>query len=210
MTTRAIFLDALGTIVELDAPWARLAAALGTEPDTRVVEAVRKEMAYYKEHAHEGADEAALADLRRRCAELLSRELGREITVETMMASIRFRAYPDAAPALAGLRARGLTLVCVSNWDISLPQVLERCGLGGAVDGVVTSAGSGFRKPDPAIFGPALELAKCDRDEAVHVGDTEEEDVAAARAAGIRWLLLDRQGGGQIASLSEIEDHLAP
>jgi len=126
------------------------------------------------------------------------------------MASIRFRAYPDVAPTLAALRRRGLALVCVSNWDFSLPQVLERCGLGGALDGVVTSAGSGVRKPDPAIFAPALALAGCGPAEALHVGDSPNEDLAGAEAAGIRGLLIDRNGTGEIASLNEIEDHLAP
>ncbi len=210
MQTRAVFLDALGTIVELDPPWTHLAAELGVEPDERLAGAVRAEMAFYKAHAHEGTDAAALADLRRRCAELLSRELGRQVTVEQMMASIRFRAYSDAAPALASLRARGLALVCVSNWDISLPQVLERCGLGADLDGVITSAGAGVRKPDPAIFIPALELASCRPAEALHVGDSPDEDRAGARAAGIRSLLIDRAGDGEISSLAQIEDHLAP
>jgi putative hydrolase of the HAD superfamily len=88
--------------------------------------------------------------------------------------------------------------------------VLERTGLGGLLDGVVTSASAGARKPDPAIFAPALELAGCDPEEALHVGDTPEEDVDAARAAGIRVLLVDRDGGGDIASLAEIEEHLEP
>jgi putative hydrolase of the HAD superfamily len=97
-----------------------------------------------------------------------------------------------------------MRLVCVSNWDVSLPDVLKECGLADALDGVVTSADSGFRKPDPAIFGVALELAGCGADEAVHVGDTVAEDVAGAGAAGIRALHLDRSGGGDISSLSEI------
>jgi putative hydrolase of the HAD superfamily len=210
MTTKAVLLDALGTIVDLEPPWTHLAAELGVEPDRRLIGAVRKEMDYYAAHAHEGSDPAALADLRARCATLLSRELDREVGVDQMMAAIRFRAYPDAAPALAALRRRGLTLVCVSNWDCSLPEVLARCGLGGTLDGVVTSAGSGARKPDPAIFAAALVLAGCDPAEALHVGDSPDEDLAGARAAGIRGVLIDRDGGGEIASLTEIEDHLAP
>jgi putative hydrolase of the HAD superfamily len=95
--------------------------------------------------------------------------------------------------------------VCVSNWDCSLPDVLDRCELGELVDGVVTSAGVGARKPDPAIFAPALALAECAPAEALHVGDTAAEDVEAARAAGIPALLIDREGGGDIASLAEIE-----
>jgi putative hydrolase of the HAD superfamily len=209
--TRAVFLDALGTLVELDPPWMHLARALDLDPaDERVRAAVRVEMAYYREHAHEGADAEALAALRRRCAELLSRELGQTVEVETMMSAIRFRAFADAAPALATLRARGLALVCVSNWDVSLAAVLESCGLAGALDGVVSSAGAGARKPEPAIFSAALELARCAPGEAIHVGDTEAEDVAGARAAGIACLLLDREGAGDISSLAEIEEHLRP
>jgi putative hydrolase of the HAD superfamily len=198
--TKAVLLDALGTMVEIEPPWARF----GDQA------AWRKEMAYYREHAIEGTDEAALADLRARCAALLSRELGREIDVETMMAAIRFRAYPDAAPALSTLRDRGLKLVCVSNWDYALAQVLDRAGLGGLLDGVVTSAAAGAAKPDPAIFALALERAGCDPAEALHVGDTVDEDIAGARAAGIPALLIDRHGGGQLASLAEITDHLRP
>jgi putative hydrolase of the HAD superfamily len=205
---RAVFLDALGTLVELEPPWVHLAAALGAEPDSRLVGAVRAEMGFYKEHSHEGGDAASLADLRERCAALLSAELGREVDVATMMKAIRFRPFPDAVAALEDLRGRGLALVCVSNWDCSLGEVLGRCGLDGLVDGVVTSAGAGARKPDPAIFAPALELAGCAPNEAVHVGDTAEEDLAAAAAAGIEALLLDRDGGGDIASLAEIAPRL--
>ena len=208
MATEAVFMDALGTVVELEPPWPRLAAALGIAADERVVAAVRAEMAYYRDHAHEGTDEPALAELRRRCASLLSAELGREVSVEQMMASIRFRAYADAPPALAVLRARGLRLVCVSNWDVSLPQVLERCGLGAAFDVVVTSAGSGARKPDPAIFELALERCDCRPEKVLHVGDSAEEDAAGAEAAGIRCLLIDRDGGAEIGSLVEVAGRL--
>jgi putative hydrolase of the HAD superfamily len=209
MKTKAVFLDALGTLVELEPPWVHLADELGIDSDQRLVDAVRAEMHYYKQHAHEGADTETLADLRARCADVLARGLGRDVSVEQMMAAVRFRAYPDAGPALSELRSRGLRLVCVSNWDISLPDVLARCGLMDAVEGVVSSAGVGARKPDPAIFEAALEVAGVPALEALHVGDTADEDVAGARAAGIRVLLLDREGGGDIASLTEIADHLA-
>jgi putative hydrolase of the HAD superfamily len=201
---RAVFLDALGTLVELEPPWVHLAESMGVEADDRLVSAARAEMAFYKAHSHEGGDADSLADLRARCAAVLSGELGREVDVGTMMGAIRFRAYPDAAPALDELRGRGARLVCVSNWDCSLAEVLKRCGLGEALDGVVTSAEAGARKPDPAIFTPALAMARVEPGEAVHVGDTVDEDVKGARAAGIRGLHLDRGGGGDIASLAEL------
>jgi putative hydrolase of the HAD superfamily len=206
--SRAVLLDALGTLVELEPPWVHLAETLGVQPHERLVGAVRAEMDYYKRHSHEGRDPASLAELRARCAAVLSEALGQEIPVGTMMSAIRFRAFPDAAPALAELRGLGLKLVCVSNWDVSLPEVLERCGLDGALDGVVSSAQAGVRKPDPAIFTPALELAGCAPAEALYVGDTPAEDLAAARAAGIPALLIDREGGADIDSLQAIRHYL--
>ncbi len=201
--TRAVLLDALGTLVDLEPPWVPLAAELEIDP-ADVAPAVKAEMDFYKEHSHEGRDDESLAALRSRCAEILSWELDREVSVATMMDSIRFRAFEDARPMLDELRGAGMRLVCVSNWDVSLPGVLAKCGLDDAIDGVVTSAGSGVRKPDPAIFKAALDLAGCGADEAIHVGDTVEEDVAGAGAAGIRALHLDREGRGDITSLAEV------
>jgi HAD superfamily hydrolase (TIGR01509 family) len=228
---RALLVDALGTLVELEPPWVRLRASLDDElPAERVEAAMRAEMRYYRGHSHEGRDAASLADLRARCAAVLSRELGRDVGADVLMAAIRFTPYPDAAPALDAARDRGLTTVCVSNWDAALPDVLERCGLLGRLDAVVASATAGARKPDPAIFAAALELAGCGPADAVHVGDTPEEDVAGARAAGIDALLLDRDSAWVsaaadpaepdakrrlrpemvIASLDQIDQYLGP
>src|SRR6187200_3140477 len=101
--TRAMLLDALGTLVELEPPWTQLAATLGIDADQRFAAAFRVEMAYDRDHSHEARDPGTPAELRRRCAEILSRELRREVAVEEMMASIRIRAFDDAAPALAEL-----------------------------------------------------------------------------------------------------------
>ena len=202
--TRCVLLDALGTLVRLEPPWDHLDG----EPSEPLERAFRAEMSYYREHSDEGRDPDSLAALRRRCAAILSAQLGREVAVEEMMAAIRFRAYRDAAPALAELRALGVQLVCVSNWDYSLPDVLARVGLADELDGVVTSAAVGARKPDPRLFEAALEVAGSAADEALHVGDTPTEDVEGAKAAGIRALLIDRDGGGDIESLHAIRHHL--
>jgi len=206
---KAVLLDALGTLVELEPPWVHLAAALGIEEDEQMVSAFRGEMGYYREHAHEGRDEASLADLRRRCAAIVSKGLGKEVSVAELMAAIRFRAFDDAGPALRQLRAHGLRLVCVSNWDYTLPDVLGRVGLLGLLDGVVTSASVGARKPDARIFREGLRVAGRAASEALHVGDSASEDVAGARAVGIRALLLDRKGAGDIATLAELRGALS-
>jgi putative hydrolase of the HAD superfamily len=211
MMVRAVFLDALGTLVELEPPWISLRRRIPAEvSDERLESALCAEMAYYREHAQEGRDDASLADLRDRCAAITSEQLGVEVTATELVDAIRFDAYPDAVPALRELRDLGEKLVVVSNWDCSLPQVLDRVGVGELLDGVVTSAVAGARKPDPAIFRTALDLAGVGPDEALHVGDTPAEDVEGARTAGIRSLLIDRDGnGGDISSLREIREHLS-
>lgn len=207
---RAVLLDALGTILWLEPPWehADPEAFAGISPE-RVRAGFLAEMTYYMERTDEGRDPEALADLRRRCARILSDEVGREISVETMMDAIRFQPFPDTEPALRNLREDGLRLVCVSNWDCSLPDVLDSLGLAPLFDAVVSSASSGARKPDPAIFRAGLEAAGVSADEALHVGDSDD-DVRGARAAGIDVLRIDRAGGGDIASLGEISQHLGP
>ena len=88
----------------------------------------------------------------------------------------------------------------------SLADLRLRCAE--LLDGAVSSAAAGARKPDPAIFDSALELAGCEASEAIHVGDTREEDVEGAEAAGIRVLLLDRDGGGDISGLESVVEAL--
>jgi putative hydrolase of the HAD superfamily len=207
---RAVLLDALGTVVELEPPWPSLRATLATRHGIEVTEeeakrAMLAEMGYYKSHHHEGSDDSTLADLRRRCAGVLrerlsqTAELSLEEMTDALLDSLRFTPYPDAAPALAELREAGLRLAIVSNWDCSLRSVLAGLGLAGAVDAIVVSAEAGARKPDAAIFHTALRELRREPGEAIFVGDSLETDVLGARAAGLRPLLLDRQTGGHTA-----------
>jgi putative hydrolase of the HAD superfamily len=111
-----------------------------------------------------------------------------------MLAAIRFRPYPEVPGVLAALGERGVARVVVSNWDVSLHDVLARTRLRPLLDGVVTSAEFGAAKPAPAIFAHALGLAGAEPAEAVHVGDDLEADVGGARAAGIAAVLVARDG----------------
>jgi putative hydrolase of the HAD superfamily len=205
---RAVTLDSFGTLVSMEPPGPRLAAALGV-PVERAEAAFRAEIAYYVEHHVEGRDSRSLDDLRDRCARVVQDALGEPFALAevraAMLDSIRFNAFPEAASVLRELRGRGLRLVVASNWDCSLPEVLGRVGLLELVDGVVASASVGADKPAAAVFEAALEAAGCEASEAVHVGDSRAKDVAGAEAAGLRAVLIDRDGGGgDIASLAEL------
>ncbi|MEA2307364.1 MAG: hypothetical protein QOH43_4644 [Solirubrobacteraceae bacterium] len=203
MPIRAVLLDALGTMVELERPWPHLVAGLASrgvavgEEEAR--EAMLAEIAHYRAHHDEAGTREGLAALRRGCAEVVAGALGpvaAELPIEeveaAMLAAIRFRAYPDVPDALAELRDRGCRLVAVSNWDVSLHDVLGDLGLAGLLTGAVSSAEAGAAKPDPAIFARALEVAGVGPEAALHAGDSVEADVAGARAAGITPVLVDR------------------
>lgn len=203
-----VFLDALGTILWMDAPWnhapPELVAGL---PRDRIEAAFGAEIAYYRAHIANGDNAAGLADLRQRCADVLSRGLGLEVSVEQMMSTLRFEPFAETKAALAAIGDRGVLMACVSNWDCSLDLVLADLGLAESFELVVTSASAGVSKPDPAIFAYALKQLGCDAGSALHVGDSDA-DVAAARAAGVDVLRIDRSGGADIHSLTEIVDHL--
>jgi putative hydrolase of the HAD superfamily len=216
---KAVLLDALGTLLRLRPPAPRLREALGRlgfEVGADAAErAFAAEIAYYLEHHAEGRDASTLAELRNRCAAVLHDslavpELPLPVAREAMLESIRFEPYPDSAPALRELRERGLALVVVSNWDCSLRDVLARAGLGPLLDGVVTSAEAGARKPAPALFEAALRVAGCDAADALHAGDSLAHDVEGARAAGIRAVLVDRGGAAEappdVQVIARLED----
>lgn len=204
----AVLIDALGTLLELEPPApflrAELAARFGvTLSETDAQRAVAAEIAYYRRHFDEGRDARSLAALRECCAQALRDAVPDEVRarlspasslVDALLASLRFRLYPDVRPALRSYRERGLTIVVVSNWDVSLHGVLRRLSAASLVDGIVTSAEARARKPAPAIFELALRIAGVAAGEAVHVGDSLEEDVAGARAVGIEPVLVSRDG----------------
>jgi putative hydrolase of the HAD superfamily len=197
-------LDAMGTLLTFAPPApllrAELRERLGIDVGARAAEqAIRAEIVHYRAHLHEARDAASLAAVRRGCAEAMRPALGLPdvsgaLLTEALLASLRFAAYPDAAPALRRLRAAGLRLVVVSNWDVSLHERLAETGLADLVDGALASAVERSAKPDGAIFARALEVAGVPAGAAWHVGDSLEADVAGAVAAGIRPVLIASGG----------------
>jgi putative hydrolase of the HAD superfamily len=216
--TRAVLLDALGTLVELQPPAPRLQRRLresGFEvSEERAAAGFMAEIAYYLDHHLDGSDPERLARLRDRCADEMRRaldlpELDHATALRAMLASLEFTAYQDVTPTLRDLHARGVTVVVASNWDCSLPDWLRPTGILEWIDGVVTSAEVGAAKPNPRVFERALGIAGVEPGEALHVGDKVDNDVEGAAAAGIRAVLIQREGDpppgvDAIRSLSEL------
>jgi putative hydrolase of the HAD superfamily len=198
-----VLLDALGTLVALEPPAPRLRRLLAEEgyevSEEQAAAGFAAEISYYLQHHLEGRDSESLDALRDRCASVLMEAMAvpgleHASARRAMLAALSFQPYPEVAGTLTRLREHGHTLVVVSNWDCALPGWLDGGGLLDLVDGVVTSAVVGAAKPDPTIFAAALARAAAAPEQAIHVGDSLSNDVAGARAAGIRPVLLCRDG----------------
>ena len=107
-----------------------------------------------------------------------------------------YDAYDDARELLPSLRDRGYRLGVVTNsiFPAHLIQVkVNQIGFAGYFDAFVSSADLGLAKPNPVIFERAVADLRIDPHEALFVGDRVETDIAGARAAGLRAILLQRR-----------------
>ena len=103
-----------------------------------------------------------------------------------------FELFDDALPVLDELRGQGLKLGLVSNTGRNLDEFVSHHRL--EVDAALGSGAFGRTKPHPTIFRAVLERLEVEPSGAAMVGDSPEDDVAGARAAGIeRAFLLDRE-----------------
>ena len=108
-----------------------------------------------------------------------------------------WRLFPETVSTLAELKAQGLELGIISNFDSRLFTVLRGLGIADMFDTVTISSLAHAAKPAPQIFHIALEKHAIDPEEAVHIGDSLREDVDGARKAGLHSVLLDREGKHQ-------------
>ncbi len=190
----AVTVDGYGTLLHLDDPVPPLVSALAAHGVEReagaVARAFGREVTHYKPRAHIGRDAASLAALREECVAVFLTALGTSVPpaafVDDFVAALTFSTAPGAAATLERLRALGLELAVVANWDCTLPEHLARVGLDAFFTTVVTSARAGAAKPDPAIFRLALDELGVAPDRALHVGD-EPIDEEGARAAGLSF-----------------------
>jgi putative hydrolase of the HAD superfamily len=116
-----------------------------------------------------------------------------------------WRVYDDVGPALEKFRARGLKLAVISNWDERLRPLLTHIGLAPYFDAVVISAELGIHKPAPAIFAHAAEALQTVPQAILHIGDSPEEDLRGAQAAGFQAALLERdRPNAAVSSLADL------
>jgi putative hydrolase of the HAD superfamily len=126
-----------------------------------------------------------------------------------------WRLYPEVNDTLSALNQRGITLAVISNFDSRLVRILDGLGVGSWFANVFVSSRVGYAKPDRQIFDTALARHGIDAQSAIHVGDSETNDLIGAQNAGINGVLIDRGGRAEtfepnrIASLREIVSRIS-
>jgi HAD superfamily hydrolase (TIGR01509 family) len=126
-----------------------------------------------------------------------------EALYEQVLASDGWTAYPDAARVLAGLRARSIRTVAISNVGFDLRPALAALGLLEHLDACVLSYEVGAAKPAPAIFRAACAAVGADPAATLMVGDHPSAD-GGATALGIRTLLLPMSPAGEPHGLEAV------
>ena len=97
---------------------------------------------------------------------------------------------PHAREVLEALSGR-YRLAVVSNSLSCLPRkILEDAGLTRYFQAIIISGEVGWRKPHERIFRMALGRLGLPPEQVVHVGNSPSEDVAGAKAVGMKAILL--------------------
>jgi phosphoglycolate phosphatase len=187
----AVTLDAFGTLVELEDPVPALRQALlergiDRSPE-QVAGAFRAEGAYYRDNVFRGRDRDSLQRLRADCARVFldaaRADLPPDEFAPAYIGCFRYRPFDGIFETLTSLRARGLELAVVGNWDVGLTDYLGDMGLAHFFT-IVTPAA---RKPDPKALADTLRRLGVPAERALHIGD-EAADAEAAAAVGMHFL----------------------
>jgi FMN hydrolase / 5-amino-6-(5-phospho-D-ribitylamino)uracil phosphatase len=164
-----------------------------------------------------------LSELRKKILLLALQEAGYPASQAEQLAEAGFQVFlsarhqvslfPDVHATLEQL-ANQYQLGVITNGNADV----RRLGLAEYFKFALCAEELGIGKPDPLPFQRALQHAGVQAEQAVHIGDHPEDDIAGARAAGLRsiWfnpLAKEWRGGerahGEIRRLSELPALLA-
>ncbi len=222
MALKAILFDAVGTLMQPDPGVALAYHRVGTQHGSRhALDEVdrRFRRAFAREEQHDRD-----VELHRTCQE---RELERwrSIVAEVFDDVADFNALfidlwkhfaraehwrltDDAAEVWSTLSQQGLRLGIASNFDDRLDKICRRLEPFTSCRDVFASSRLRVRKPHVDFFRRIERHLGCQSDELMLVGDDEQNDYQAARAAGWRAVLIDpaveTSDGERIARLGDL------
>jgi putative hydrolase of the HAD superfamily len=211
MAIKAIFFDAAGTLIKparrVGETYALLARKYGVDASAAEI-AERFRLCFHSAPplAFPGAPAARIEDLERAWWKQLVRRVfepwdGFQRFDDYFAELFAYFAQPDAwtlypevTETLPVLESRGMVLSVISNFDSRLIGILEGLGAAHWFEHIFVSSRVGYAKPDRQIFHTALERHSLQAGDALHVGDSEEKDLLGANRAGLKGVLIARNG----------------
>jgi FMN phosphatase YigB (HAD superfamily) len=199
MTLKAVFFDVGETLIDESRMWRGWAAYLGV-PAQEFLAALEQVIASGEHHRRvfdkfrPHFDGAAA---RRERAALGDDDM---FTAQDL--------YPDAAPCLRELRARGYRIGIAGNQPAGAVSALQSLDL--AADFIASSTSLGVEKPAADFFAKLAVMAGLAASEIAYVGDRLDNDILPARAVGMLTVFLERgpwakfQSGKPEAALAHI------
>jgi putative hydrolase of the HAD superfamily len=211
---RAVFFDVGGTLLR---PWPSVGALYAAAAQRHGLSRTAEQMERAFHESWAALKRPGLTVSRKDWwRELVFRTLGQENETcfrelfEQFARAEAWQVFPDVEETLREARARGLHVGVISNWDERLHPLLQEIGLARWFDSMTISCEVGAEKPDARIFQAALQAAKVSAGEALHIGDSFNEDVRGAEAVGMPVMLIDRRGDNtrRCACIGNLRDSL--
>jgi putative hydrolase of the HAD superfamily len=200
---RAVFFDAVGTLIHPDPPAAVVYAEAGHRHGSRLlVDDIRPRftVAFAREEALDCANNLQTSEERerRRWRTIVASVLD-DVTGDACFAELyehfsrppAWRCEAGTAALLEALAGRGYVLGLASNYDQRLRQVVEGMPELRPVRRLVISSEVGWRKPAAAFFTAAAASVGLPAQQVLFVGDDRANDFDGARAAGCQAVLFD-------------------
>lgn len=106
--------------------------------------------------------------------------------------TVSLTVMPQAVEAVAAIGASMRLGICSNTQRAYTIGELRTFDLVDPFEHIVFSSDVGLCKPNPKIFRAFLEKFGVAADEVIHVGDSYEDDVVGAAAAGIRSIWIDQ------------------
>ena len=220
---QAITFDAAGTLIRVAEPvgetYARIARDMGASLSPAALDAAFRDVfPSMPAMAFPDLDEASIPDAERawwrQLVERVVRHAGDvsefDAYFETLFSHYAsgsaWRAYPETHRVLKSVRARGLRVGVVSNFDSRLPPILRELGIESLVDSVIYSTGCGAAKPDLRIFQHAMHALGSTPETTLHVGDSLHADYHGASGAGVTAVYLNRRKQPAAPDIPSVRD----
>jgi putative hydrolase of the HAD superfamily len=210
MTIKAVFFDAAGTLIKparsVGESYAAIAAKHGKEvSSTKITERFRTCFDAAPRLAFPDATEDTVAALERDWWKSLVAQVFEPwspfVRFEEYFAELfayfaspnAWTLYPEVLETLTSLKERGLILDVISNFDSRLVRILDGLDAGEQFENIFVSSRVGYAKPDRRIFNAALSYHGLAPAQALHVGDSEINDLRGANQAGLKGILVERR-----------------